>query len=269
MTDADPSELERAIRKIKHCLALSKSGNEHEAAAAMRQAQKLMAKYRLTETQVNLSDVGMAKGESARSKRDAWEAYLAAVVAEVFDCESLTSIAWCSKALRRMERSVFIGVAPAPEIAKYAYDTLHRQCMSARKEYVGKINRGEVPKTSASPKTRGNHFALYWVGQVKAKIEALVPTGDDSVEYSESESRALVAIKGKNQELIDAYLDKLTDGKGPEPGPNRRKVKANKVDIVSGIMAGRKAQVSHGVGTTGEQLAAIGSPPSGTQGSFL
>lgn len=269
MTDTDPTELERAIRKIKHCLALSTSSNEHEAAAALRQAQKLMAKYRLTETQVNLSDVGMAKGESAKAKRETWEAYLAAVVGEVFDCESLTQVAWCGKALCRLERSVFIGVAPAPEIAKYAYDTLHRQCISARKEYVGKINRGEVPKSSASSKTRGNHFALYWVGQVKEKIEALVPTGDDSQDCSESESRALIAIKSKNQELIDAYLKELTGGKGPTPGPTRRKVKVSQVDAVSGILAGRKAQISHGVGTNGEQLAAIGQAPAGTQGSFL
>ena len=63
----DEKKLERAIRKIKHCLALSASSNEHEAAAAMRQAQKLMAKYRLTETQVNLSDVGMTQGEQAKA----------------------------------------------------------------------------------------------------------------------------------------------------------------------------------------------------------
>jgi hypothetical protein len=32
---------ETALTKIKKCLALAKSSNEHEAAAAMRQAQKL------------------------------------------------------------------------------------------------------------------------------------------------------------------------------------------------------------------------------------
>lgn len=269
MSEVDPTELERAIRKIKHCLALSASANEHEAAAALRQAQKLMAKYRLTETQVHLSDVGMAKSESAKAKRDQWEAYLAAVVADVFDCESLTHIAWCDKALCRVERSVFVGVSPGPEIAKYAYDTLHRQCVSSRKDYVGKIKRGEVASTGATAKTRGNHFALYWVGQVKQKLEALVPTGDDASDCTDSDSRALIAIKSKNQDLIDAYLSDLTGGKGPSPGPNRRKIKAAPIDIVSGMRAGRAATVSHGVGTAGEPLVAIGKAPLGTQGSFL
>lgn len=45
----DEKKLERAIRKIKHCLALAQSANENEAATALRQAQALMREYRLTE----------------------------------------------------------------------------------------------------------------------------------------------------------------------------------------------------------------------------
>ncbi len=36
----DPKKVERAIRKIKHCLALSQSSNENEAATAMRQRRR-------------------------------------------------------------------------------------------------------------------------------------------------------------------------------------------------------------------------------------
>ena len=35
------------IEKIKKCLALSKSANQHEAATALRQAQSLMEKYNI------------------------------------------------------------------------------------------------------------------------------------------------------------------------------------------------------------------------------
>ena len=269
MPDIDPTELERVIRKIKHCLALSASSNEHEAAAAMRQAQKLMAKYRLTETQVNLSDVGMAHGAQAKSKRETWECLLSTVVGEVFECRPLTSITWCSRSLRRVEKAVFVGVRPAPEIAKYAYDTLHRQCVIARKAYTDKVRRGELPTSKASPKTRGNHFALYWVGEVRGKLLALVPTGEESPEQTERDSHALIAIKQKNDQLIDDYIKSQTDGKGPGEGPNRRKIKIDPVDAHFGVKAGRQAQVSHGVGTTGEQAVAIGRAPVGTQGSFL
>ena len=269
MSDIDPTELERVIRKIKHCLALSASSNEHEAAAAMRQAQKLMAKYRLTETQVNLSDVGMAHGADAKAKREQWEIALSSVVGEVFDCNALTLKEWCDKTLRRVQRSVFVGVSPAPEIAKYAYDTLHRQCMTARREYLGKIKRGELPRSSTSANTRGGHFALYWVDQVEGKIRALVPTGDDTPDHSESDSRALVAIKSKSQDLIDAYLKDLTGGEGVTEARRRRKMDIDPVDAISGMRAGQRAQVSHGVGTMGDPLTAIGQAPAGTQGSFL
>ena len=56
--DTNPAESEplqlsakdTALAKIKKCLALAASPNPHEAAAATRQAQKLMAEYGLTET---------------------------------------------------------------------------------------------------------------------------------------------------------------------------------------------------------------------------
>lgn len=269
MSDIDPTELERVIRKIKHCLALSTSSNEHEAATAMRQAQALMSKYRLTETEVNLSDVGMSKSDKEKTKREQWERLLSSVVAMVFDCETLTSISWSSTKLCRVETAVFIGVAPAPEIARYAYDTLHRQCVAARKAYVGAINRREIPSTGVSAKARGGHFAIYWVQQVEKKLQALVPTGEDDPEQSESNTRALIAIKSKSDELIQAYISNLTDGKGPTPGASMRRMKISGLDALHGAEAGRKAQVSHGVGTAGEQLAAIGQAPMGTQGSFL
>lgn len=269
MSDIDPTELERVIRKIKHCLALSTSSNEHEAATAMRQAQALMAKYRLTETQVHLSDVGLSKSEKEKTKREQWERLLASVVAGVFDCETLTSITWSDTKRCRVEVAVFIGVAPAPEIARYAYDTLHRQCMTARKSYVEKINRKEIPATGVSAKTRGGHFSVYWVQQVDKKLQALVPTGEDDPVQRESNACALIAIKSKGEELIKAYIHNLTEGKGPAPGAPMRRMKISGLDAFHGAQAGQKAQVNHGVGTTGEHLAAIGPAPVGTQGSFL
>jgi len=65
----DESRLERIIRKIKRCLALSQSSNENEAATAMRQAQSLMYEYRLTEMDVRLSEVGEVESQMPRAKR--------------------------------------------------------------------------------------------------------------------------------------------------------------------------------------------------------
>lgn len=87
----DESKLERVIRKIKRCLALSKSSNEHEAATAMRQVQALMREYRLTESDVHLSDAGEAESGIARAKRrPTRERHLSSIVANAFGCRPLS-----------------------------------------------------------------------------------------------------------------------------------------------------------------------------------
>ncbi|KPW78732.1 hypothetical protein AL049_05750 [Pseudomonas syringae pv. cerasicola] len=63
----DSKKLELAIRKIKHCLALSQSSNENEAATATRQAQALTREYHLSETDVKVSDVGEAESSMSRA----------------------------------------------------------------------------------------------------------------------------------------------------------------------------------------------------------
>ncbi|MTD33973.1 DUF2786 domain-containing protein [Paludibacterium denitrificans] len=46
-----------AIEKIKKCPALAKSANEHEAAAALRQAQALMEKFGVEDDDILMSEV--------------------------------------------------------------------------------------------------------------------------------------------------------------------------------------------------------------------
>ena len=48
---------EKILDKIKKCLALSKSANEHEAAQALKQAQALMEKYEVNAVDIALSEV--------------------------------------------------------------------------------------------------------------------------------------------------------------------------------------------------------------------
>lgn len=48
---------ENAIARIKKCMALSKSPNEHEAAAALRQAQKLMATHGISDEDIDESAI--------------------------------------------------------------------------------------------------------------------------------------------------------------------------------------------------------------------
>jgi len=265
MSEFDPKELERIIRKIKHCLALSQSANEHEAATAMRQAQSLMQKYRLTELDVHLSDIGKSEAEKAAATRPAWEKDLAGLVASAFGCRSFTFRNWCSKRLLVLERSVFVGVSPSHEIAKYAYDTLLTKVTFARKQFMADIRAGRVRPAKYSAETRGNHFALAWVSAVHHKLEALVPETD---ELTPSESQALIVSQTQENALIDQFMHQLTNGAGVGKSRAGKMAKPNTSDLLAGFQAGGEVELNHGVGTATAQPLAIGRGAP-EQGSFL
>lgn len=269
MTDIDPTELERVMRKIKHCLALSASSNEHEAAAAMRQAQKLMQKYRLTETDIHLSDVGKASGAKVKAKRPAWDIRLGSVIAEAFNCKTFTHHTYTKRGRSQTNRkaaTLFVGVNPAPLVAKYAYDALYVQVELARKQYLSLLKRGHVAPGRFSNTTRADDFADYWVMQVGDKVRALVP--EDDTPESRSDSQALMLVKAQENELITTYLHQLTNGEGVRETRKAKQRMPNMEDALNGMRAGLKAQVSPGIAAGGDQVA-IGRTPAGTQGSFL
>ena len=77
------------LEKIKKCLALSKSANEHEAAQAMKQAQALMKKYEVDAVDVALSEVSEKGGDRQMAfKLAMWQWNVANMVADIFGCKS-------------------------------------------------------------------------------------------------------------------------------------------------------------------------------------
>ncbi len=81
----DP-KFDKVIQRIRKCLALGTSPEPHEAAAALRQARKLMDQYGISDDQVKLADVNE---KSASAGRDAqtppsWITDLARIICEAF-----------------------------------------------------------------------------------------------------------------------------------------------------------------------------------------
>lgn len=278
MSEFTEQELERVTRKIKHCLALSSSANEHEAAAALRQAQAMMRKYRLTESDVHLSDVGKAESEIVQAKRPAWDVFLAGVVAKAFHCSVLEKSTWCKTALKKRVQAAFVGVSPAQEVACYAYETLRFKVMTDRQAYMAQIRAGEIALGRFTPETRANHFALAWVTAVRDKLQALVPASDDAPipdapqdnaapgydperpdqPLSERDTSVLVRSEAKHNELIEEFMLQLNDGKGVGKKRELPKKKANNIDIEMGTKAGNDVELHHGVTTGGKQQLALG-----------
>jgi hypothetical protein len=242
----DPKALERVIRKIKHCLALSQSSNETEAATALRQAQALMRKYQLTETEVKLSDVGEVESSQARAtRRPSWDRDLGAVVADVFNCKALGLTHWCAVSQRSVERAVFVGVAPAQHIALYAYEALLAKLTIARKEYVGCVRRG-ANRSPYAPETAGNHFAIAWVSQVHGKLKRLLPQGEEDAQIQHaSNGRDLVAKEAESAALIEQYLSSQEIGKPRQ----RPEIELDLDAQIAGMLAGRNVELHAGLAT--------------------
>ena len=254
MTDQqhDENKLERVIRKIKRCLALSKSSNENEAATAMRQAQSLMREYRLTEMDVRLSDVGEVESDKARAnRRPTWDRHLSSIVAQAFGVQALSHKHWCDSTARVVDRAMFVGVTPAPQIALYAYEALLTKLTLARREYVSQVRAGKQ-RSSYSPETAGDHFALAWVSAVHGKIHELVPRGEEDPALGhQSNGPDLVAVEAQDKALIEQYLAGREISKA-------RKVRELELDLnahIAGLLAGQRVELNPGLATGGnEQL---------------
>ncbi|MFO3723972.1 DUF2786 domain-containing protein [Pseudomonas sp. HLMP] len=242
----DNPDRERIIRKIQRCLDLSKSPNEHEAAAALRQAKKLMQMHRLTEMDVQLSSVGKAFSGKAKARLARWERHLGTTVARAFNCEC---ILWYDDAPRHSQklRVLFIGMSPAQEIAKYAYDTLRTKAATARRQYIKNLKTSQQSK-GATHETRGNHFAEAWVGQVYQKLVAIAPASDD---LPLPERNALALTEEKEKNLIAAFIKQLTEGYELSKGRNSSSGPVNPADIMAGRRAGSTVELHHGVTTGG------------------
>lgn len=118
---------EKVLDKIKKCLALGKSANEHEAAQALKQAQALMRKYEISDADVALSDIGEQRGGRKMAfKLAQWQWNVANMVADVFGCE-------CYMLGKTM---MFYGLGNRAEIAAYAFEVVYRQITAARRNFL-------------------------------------------------------------------------------------------------------------------------------------
>lgn len=198
----------------------------------MRQAQKLTEQLGIEQIDLQLSDVAEARSRASATKLQYWEGVLAGHVADAFGCELFTSkrLEWSEPVGLRWESKyitefVFIGLAPAHELASYAFDVLQRQCRSARRAYVLRQPKNCKDKTK---RARGDAFAIGWVRQA---VELLGP----------------LATTARNKPLLDTYMQRNHPNLG-QAKLQRRDAKARADDYRHGAAAGRSAELHGGVG---------------------
>lgn len=220
---------QKVLEKIKKCLALAQSGNEHEAAVALRQAQALMRVHGVSEQDVLTADVSTCDMRSRAKRAPAqWEMMLMNRIAHAFDCELAFHHGFDEG------RWVFIGVGAAAEVAQYTADVMLRQALKARDAYSAK-KLGRV-MVRANKVRRADLFCTGWV----SVATSLVIGGGHTTHPA-----------------LLAYMD-AKYGKESITGNDRngsRKLREYEYgDYTAGQAAGHGAQLNRGLGSAGKPL---------------
>lgn len=220
---------ESVIRKIKKCLALSRSANESEATAALRQAQALMREHNLDAQGVAIASVVEADVRARFTPVLLWELRLVGIVGDAFGCEVISTHKTASRPgcmFKRVRYWRLIGIDAAPEVAGYAYEVLAAQCVRDRLAHIRKQSKNCKPATKTA---RGDAFALGWVRAVEPLVERFAGTQRD-------------------REAIAGYMQK-TYPNLVSANVKRRDVGRNVKDCGRlGNQAGKGAVLNHGVG---------------------
>jgi hypothetical protein len=159
---------EKILDKIKKCLALSQSPEAHEAAAALRQAQKLMELHGISQADLGKSELGEADLRSAVSvsRVKDWELKLLNTVARAFGCRLM----WArsnSYVKNVYGRYILLGLKSQVELAQYTAAVTQRKLMKARAQLAAKLPcyLDKAEKTRAA-----DSFCHGWVSEVAKTI---------------------------------------------------------------------------------------------------
>ncbi|OQS36656.1 hypothetical protein B0T40_09680 [Chromobacterium haemolyticum] len=220
------------LAKIKKCLALSKSSNEHEAANALRQAQALMRKHDITDSDILIAEVREAHTPAGAKKNPIRrEASLAHLTAKAFNCDHLLST------YSSGGRWKFIGPGSAPEVAAYAFSVLARQLRKARAEFITTKCKRLI---RASKTRRADLFCEGWVAAVRQLVADLA--------NSTQAKTAISAYMAKHYPDLDSFTPRNRQGE-------RALLKGDYAARSDGWQAGKAAQLRNGLAGQAKQAA--------------
>lgn len=164
---------QKIISKIQKCLRLAESGNPNEAAAALRQAQGMMRKYRVSEVEIyspQMEETSASGGGYYNPPY--WALALSELVAEAFDCQVFLARREASHPQFR-----YIGLQHTASVAAYSFSVLYRQLRLARRAYMHELALDDKQEI----RRRGNVFAQAWLYRVAAVVADFVVNPDTRI----------------------------------------------------------------------------------------
>lgn len=220
------------LRRVKKCMAMGASPNEHEAAAALRQAQKLMTLHGVTEADVLAAEITAESVKSLTATRNpaGWEMHLASLLSGAFSLERYLKRGYCYIPPKPHPRKivlaewVYIGPTDRAVMAAYAHTVLGRQVIKARDRYLAEgdfITRAEKIRA-------GESFCEGFISNVQRQINfiALDKPLQDAAKALLTQHLGVDpgTVKAPSRGFSpDAYADGLAEGRNaylnkPMPG---------------------------------------------------
>lgn len=201
------TDRERIIDRIRACLKLSQSSNEHEAAQALVTAHRLLAEYNLS-----IFEVGDAFDKEApvRETVDAgvgtWRAALYTTVAKVNYCEYFTAVGG-----KKRGQGSFIGrpinIASARESARWLIGTLDRLAMF------------EVQKHCPENVNKLRYRNSWLLGASITIVQRLKQTQKEE-ELAADTKAMVVSLHQETVEAVGKLINKIVMIKRREPSVN-------------------------------------------------
>ena len=171
---------DKILDKIKKCLALSKSSEPHEAAAALRQAQKLMSAHGVSETSVKLSEVCEqdVKSKFSVSQVKPYEFKLINIIAKAFGCKVLWKKAHSSFGSKDYYgKFILIGMKSRIDLCAYTCEVMQRKMYTAKNKFVKTLD-STAPRDYKTAQSNG--FMLGWATKIEETVKVFAGTSEES-----------------------------------------------------------------------------------------
>lgn len=191
----------KAIGKIKKCLALSKSSEPHEAAAAMRQAQKLMQAFEVDEHEVSdYSNVCVQVPIQYSEKLPITLNMLIHIIEESFGVKAIIG---CSRRVTDLSFDVeYFGPVMRIKLAEYAHVVVWRTLQSSWAAHLK-----NEPWLRGLRGARAS-FQVGWLNTVRQTIQSFAITDEDKqgTDLAISSKYGQLSIVKANKQRLDSEL---------------------------------------------------------------
>jgi hypothetical protein len=188
----------KMLDKLRKLFALSKSSEPHEAAAAIRQAQKMMEQHSITEDEIEglviNTELVITPEPYKVHTQPLYLSCIAALCCRAFGCSATFEFAGGNQGVR------YFGMGASSAFAKYAHEVMFREMRKAWNQYRASDILGFNASDRAS-------FWIGWLAGVEDKVVAFGLTDEQKQKVQAARDRFYGKDEIPNAKISEPKLD--------------------------------------------------------------